>query len=119
MRTGIQLIAIERKEQIEKHGFDLEHDSFESAFQLSSAAAMLIARSQNKYFEDHNHHDDLGPVARFQIREIGEPEKWSEQWPWTNFDKRDTTGIIESLIKAGALIAAEIDRLNDLNDNDS
>lgn len=110
MRTGVQLIAAERKRQKTKKGYDAEHDEGESAFQLSGAAAMFIANAQNQHFKDHSHYDDKGNVARFQIREI-ETNKWKEVWPWQDHDGRDKADIKTSLIKAGALIAAELDRI--------
>ena len=108
-KTAIELIAEERQRQIEK-GYDAEHDEMETAFQLSSAAALYIANAQNQYFKDHTHYDGLGNVARFQIREI-DSNKWKEVWPWEDKDNRDKSDIMKSLIKAGALIAAEIENL--------
>lgn len=43
MKTGIELIAEERREQIEKHGRTIERDIlYNRTRQLSSGAAMLI-----------------------------------------------------------------------------
>jgi len=111
-KTGVELIAEERKRQIEK-GYDQEHDELETAFQLSGAAAMYIANAMNKDFEDHTHYDDMGDCARFQIRKIDTVE-WQEHWPWEDKDGRKKADAMTSLIKAGALIAAEIDRLQNL-----
>lgn len=108
MKTGIELIAEKRSAQISK-GYDAEHDSGETSFELSTAAGHYIANAQNKYFEDHSHSDGE-PCARFQTREF-ESEEWEEVWPWSDNDERHTSDIINSLAKAGALIAAEIDRL--------
>ena len=38
-------------------------------------------------------------------------KKWKEAWPWADHDGRKKADVITCLIKAGALIAAEIDRL--------
>lgn len=109
-KTGIELIAAERQRQIEKLGYDAEHDEQESAFQLSGAAAMFIAEAINKEFKDHTHYDDRGNCARFQLREI-DTGKWKEEWPWDDRNGLQKADIKTCLIKAGALIAAEIDRL--------
>lgn len=43
MKTGIQLIAKERKEQVEKHGRTLKDDvKFNNSMQLRSAAHRLV-----------------------------------------------------------------------------
>lgn len=110
-KSGIQLIAEERQRQIEKLGYDEDHDSMETAFQLSGAAAMYIANAINKDFYDHSHYDDNGPCARFQLRQIDSKDMWAEQWPWNDRDGRLSSDILTSLVTAGALIAAEIDRL--------
>lgn len=86
METGIELIAKERQEQIEKHGFDRRHDEGE-AYNLSNAAVFVLTHDERYY-----------------------PEEWEEKWK----DKFVSKGYEERLIVAGALIAAEIDRLQNL-----
>lgn len=108
MKTAIELIQEERQRQIKK-GYDAEHDEMESAFQLSTAAAMYIANAQNMEFKDHTHYDGKGNVARFQLREI-DTKKFKEVWPWDDHDGRNNSDVLISLIKAGALIVAEIER---------
>jgi hypothetical protein len=112
MKTGIELIAEERDRQVKK-GYDAEHDEDESAMQLSCAAAMFIAEATNKNWKDHTHYDDLGNCARFQLRQM-DTRKWKEQWPWSDHDGRSNSDEKTCLIKAGALIAAEIDRLQNI-----
>jgi hypothetical protein len=81
--TGIELIAKERQEQIEKHGWTPEHDDEHSRMQLTDAAAYLLTKKP-ELFPD-----------------------WDYKY-WEKF--RDKKGV-EALKVAGALIAAEIDRL--------
>jgi hypothetical protein len=89
MKTGAELIAIEREEQIYIHGRTIEYDVENNEFsQLSYAAECLITD------DPHN--------------EIGAPHGWSSQL-WTRMKNKSYK---ERLIIAGALIAAEIDRLN-------
>jgi hypothetical protein len=88
--TGIESITKERKEQIEKHQQSVENDKFfNNQQQLADAAMMLL--------EEEIH--ELTPP----------PYKWnSERWK-----KMISKPIKERLIIAGALIAAEIDRLQE------
>lgn len=84
-----ELIAQERKEQIEKHRRSIENDAqFNTSFQLIDGAKKLL-------FSGSRH----GTT---------EPPGWDIQI-WM---KMVTKPYKERLIIAGALIAAEIDRLN-------
>lgn len=91
MKSGVELISEERKEQINKHGFTKDHDfNVEKNGGLADAAIYLLLNYSG--YED--------PDKFF-------PEKWEKSWK----DKFDNKGDIDSLRVAGALIAAEIDRL--------
>lgn len=87
MKTGIELITEERKEQIEKHGWDSKNDSAYKNEELLKAVLFCI---NPKRFE----------------------------WPW-NFQEKYMTKIlnksrVDQLKTAGALIASEIDRLQNI-----
>lgn len=110
MKSGIELIKKERARQISK-GYTKEHDEDETAMQLSYAAASFIVNAQNLFFKDHTHYDGMGNITRLQSRDL-DTKKFKEVWPWADHDGRKKADIKTSLIKAGALIAAEIDRLN-------
>lgn len=91
MKTGIEMIAKERYEQITKHNRTVKHDSEENDFhQLKAAAIMLLGGypSQDEY--------------------NSAPFKWDD----AVFTKMMSKPKKEKLAIAGALIAAEIDRLN-------
>jgi len=96
MKTGIQLIEMERAEQILKHGYDPnfvhENPQYYSDGQLAVAAEMLIA-SEHEEGIDRN--------------------SYPENWPDEDCIKMLNKPYVERLAVAGALIAAEIDRLND------
>lgn len=83
--TGIELIAQERKEQIEKHGYDEKHD------------------------ETHNEFGELGDAAVYLI--TSNDNYWPKTWNTKTRDKFDKKGFIDRLVIAGALIAAEIDKI--------
>jgi len=85
-KTGIELIAEERQEQITKHGYTIDRDADNNYdLQLRIAAVRLI--------QDRN---DAEP-----------PDEWDAKL-WRHMNDKSAK---ERLIIAGALIAAEIDRL--------
>lgn len=95
METGIQLIAKERIEQITKHNRTTGRDVLENNnYQLSKAANMLCL-------------EDWGCLSEDEIIEDYCPENWDK----TIWEKMVRKPYRERLIIAGALIAAEIDRL--------
>ena len=98
-KTGIELIAQERAEQIEKHGKSIEKDvEINKIGQLAAAAAVL------------SHPDLSSPRKRFG----GMPASWDDSICLRMCSKAK----IERLIIAGALIAAEIDRLQASSNSD-
>lgn len=86
---GVELIAAERKRQIEVEGWTAEHDDQHVYGQLVSMAAIYALNTTG----------ELGELFRTFW-----PRDWSDSW-WK------PSNPIRDLTKAGALIAAEIDRL--------
>ena len=95
-KSGIELIAEERIRQIEVEGYTTDHDdSYESGQMAKAAAAYSLA-------EDYRKHAPEDTVKK-------EPPFF---WPWDDKHwKPNSQDRIRELTKAGALIAAEIDRL--------
>jgi hypothetical protein len=93
--TGIERIAAERKRQIEEEGWTSEYDD---SFMLGELADAAACYAMDKIYRD------------FQfINVLTVKEKI---WPWYHGKFKPTPGNrIRELEKAGALIAAEIDRL--------
>lgn len=89
-KTGVELIAEERQRQIKSEGYDSNHDDEHDGAELAFAGAAyaLPDFAKTKYF-NRTH---LWP--------------WDKKWWKPTPDDR-----IRELTKAGALIAAEIDRL--------
>lgn len=88
MKTGIEIIADERKRQIEVEHWTPQHDNEHAIGELANAAscyAMIPA-----------------------LRPASLPPA---HWPWLRWWKPTPDDRIRELAKAGALIAAEIDRL--------
>jgi hypothetical protein len=95
--TGIERIAAERRRQIEKEGWTPEHDDEHGEGELALVAACyaMTKEARGKRASD--------PLARLW------PDSWD--WEWWKPARRNR---IRELEKAGALIAAEIDRLQRL-----
>ena len=93
--TGIELIAVERQRQIAVEGWTPEHDDEHDAGQLSEAAACYA------------------DLAAYQGSHVDSPidKRPPMGWPWSPDWWKPSPDLIRNLVKAGALIAAEIDRL--------
>lgn len=85
MKTGIELIVEERKRQIEEEGYDAKHDSEHSYTEFIQAA--------NCYLNGMPCH---GP------------------WPW-DLNSFKPKNVVRDLVRAGALIAAALDRFREGN----
>lgn len=88
--TGVELIAKERQEQTEKHEWTAKHDDSYQERELAHAARTIILYADTPSFE----------VPR-------------EGWPWSRawWHRIQNHSEIERLAIAGALVAAELDRL--------
>jgi len=96
MKTGIELIAQERQRQIDKEGYTSEHDWGHGDGSIAHAAACYAMPLYKP--QEHN----LAVLTNEKIT--------PEFWPWDN-DSWKPKNRLADLIRAGALIAAEIDRL--------
>jgi hypothetical protein len=93
MKTGIDLIAIERKRQIEELGYDYTNDELYANEELARAGATYALRP---HLVPVNYEKDNKPFL----------------WPWDEkYWKPTPEDRIKELSKAGALIAAQIDYL--------
>lgn len=98
-KTGIELIAQERQEQIEKHGWDAEHDAYNDNKELIQACLFCL---------DHY----TGPGSGLMTY-----KDWPMGWLSMFKDKILKKDDIGKLKVAGAFIAAEIDRLQAQSSN--
>lgn len=90
-KTGAELIAAERQRQIEAEGYTPEHDAQHETGELCRAgAAYALFAGRNEVLAER-----VWPFERSGFKPVR-----TDSW--------DATG---SLVKAGALIAAELDRL--------
>jgi hypothetical protein len=96
-KTGIDLIAAERERQIKEEGWTPEHDAEHIEEELAWAAVHYAAPDGA---EVHRVFSRLG-TSRPAF-----PDTWDKKW-----DKKRRDGRIRDLARAGALMAAEIDRI--------
>jgi len=113
IKTGSELIAEERQRQLNQEGWTPEHDDEHTDGELALVAALYAT-----------------PIPLFARKEQGDGEVlFQDPWPWWDeieqtryssdtyfykvkaWDKRKKHSKLRKLVIAGALIAAEIDRL--------
>ncbi|MDD4000217.1 MAG: hypothetical protein PHX62_04915 [Bacilli bacterium] len=92
--NGIELVTQEREEQVHKHGFDKEHDSQHSVGELTNAALFLLTEDSSYY-----------------------PKHWQFKYYEKFKNKIDNKDKIEILKVAAAMLVAEIDLINQINDD--
>ena len=96
MKTGVEWIAEERQRQIEVEGWTKEHDAEHTNDSLAFAAVCYAIPSESRHYS-------YCPLRKERVPDF---------WPWDKkWWKPCPENRIRELVKAGALIAAEIDRL--------
>lgn len=93
---GWQAIATERNRQLDIEGFDAQHDANMQRGELLDAAMCYAAYAA---LQVHHGDDFYTPTI-------------PPDWPWDEADWKPDDDVMRNLAKAGALIAAEIDRLH-------
>lgn len=104
--SGAARIAAERKRQVAEKGFDVKHDGEHGLDELLWAAAHLVALGMEAPARSELLRVNYN-ASGFEAR-----EPWPEGWEPPKHAKAapSSTGAERCLEKAGALIAAEIDR---------
>lgn len=102
MKTGIELITEERQRQVSQEGWTPSHDDDMRHGQLAAAALTYT----DAHLIRENYNESLVPRMICDVM--------MQRWPWDEQSFK-TTNSIRDLTKAGALIAAEIDRLQRLH----
>jgi hypothetical protein len=107
MKTGAELILQERNRQRLQEGYNSEHDDEHASRELASAALGYLSHYTARAWVFSNELGMPGVVNGLDDYR-GEPPPdswpWEDQWWKPSSPERD-------LVKAGALIAAELDRL--------
>lgn len=89
---GVRRVAVERFRHVEEEGWSAHHDDEHDQGELAAAAACYA------------------DVAFRQARGLN-PSTLPNMWPWSRQWFKPASEPIRNLEKAGALIAAELDRL--------
>ena len=97
VQSGAFKIAAERQRQINEEGWTPDHDDEHTECQLLDAAICYAGMAGSLVMDPDN-----GKEARVGL---------VEAWPWSPDWWKPSDDPIRNLVKAGALIAAEIDRL--------
>ncbi len=97
--TGIEEIAAERKRQIEQEGWTAEHDAGYVKAEMVMAAVAYAS------------HAGVGIQVTDHKPDIYKACPAPKYWPWLASWWKPTSPR-RDLVKAGALIAAEIDRID-------
>jgi hypothetical protein len=102
--NGAERIASERQRQIEKEGWTPEHDSQHTNGSLARSGACYAAHASVQAAISGGSELGCGSIKQCPIFV-------HEGWPWSYDYWKPSPDPIRNLEKAGALIAAEIDRL--------
>lgn len=115
---GVKRIAAERQRQIQEEGYDVEHDRDHANGELALAASLYA--SPEKLYRFRAMHDphviqlkgDGTTISQATLTVDCARQVAEDPWPWdSRYDKRAKHSRIRRLEIAGALIAAELDRL--------
>jgi hypothetical protein len=114
MKSGTELIAEERQRQIEVEGWTPEHDDEHDDEQLAAAAAYYAAPEEIFVFREAESAFLSGNTGDRGDRML-RPEGYYKAWPWEDeWNKKAKHDRLRQLTIAGALVAAEIDRIQRL-----
>lgn len=102
---GAALIAAERRRQIEQKGYSPEHDQEHDDGSLLDAAQSYLMEGDFL----RRHPDSFNPETMLTLQDIRGFN--ASPWPWSAESWKPSPDPVRNLVKAGALIAAEIDRL--------
>ena len=106
IKTGIGLIASERQRQLTHEGWDDSHDMEHSESELAVVAALYAVQGVRgvRVLKECTPNGETEEPIYSGIDAW--PASWSDEW-----DRRWTHKKLRRLVIAGALIAAEIDRI--------
>lgn len=106
MKTGIELIAEERARQITEEGWSVAHDSMRHKEGELTNAALCYATVGSAQLRGSSVEE--WPVDVFSDDTITD-------WPWEPQWYKPSPHAERNLVKAGALLAAELDRIRNVD----
>lgn len=101
---AMRMIRAERRRQREVEGWKLRHDDGYTNGELAHAAACYAARAGDRFGDR---------ISRDVRHEVPPLWPWGKEW-WKPIPNNEPDDRIRELVKAGALIVAEIERLQRL-----
>jgi len=107
VKTGSELISQERSRQISKEGWSADHDDAHDQRELARSALSYLEHYVSRAWTFTN---ELQLPAITDGPKVYRSQEQPDSWPWEEKDWKPKDPISD-LIKAGALIASEIDRL--------
>lgn len=119
---GVGLIARERERQIEVEGWTPEHDDGHTHGLIALAASTYAAPAGTRRMEQRESRRWRNARDSEDYTTVGTGVFYAvpEDWPWEIDEWKPTPeNRIRELVKAGALIAAEIDRLQRAHPNEA
>ncbi len=102
-KTGSQLIALERDRQMKIEGWTPKHDDTHKKHELAEAAICYVKHTKRVLNKTAESDDSKSLYQEW-------PSDWDFSW-W-----KPSNDPVRNLVKAGALIAAEIDRIQRLKE---
>lgn len=96
---GVEMIAAERQRQITKEKWSADHDDEHQWWELCRAAATYCINTVEQSI-------DFNPTQRHVLAAAA-----NVLWAWESQWHKPSKSAMKNLVRAGALIAAEIDRL--------
>lgn len=97
--TGVERIGMERARQVDEEGYTPEHDRLHDQGSMTKAAHAYVSAAI--WAQSDRLSVEVSTLSPFY------------SWPWDAGSWKPSDDPIRNLEKAGALIAAEIDRLNE------
>lgn len=113
MSKALEDISAERQRQVTQEGWTPEHDDGHGQGEMARAAACYAYLGTLADNEIGFHRDALYGIVRGAISIVSIMWPWSPQWLKTKGDNR------RMLVKAGALIVAEIERMDREGERDA
>lgn len=110
--TGTERIAAERQRQMEVEGWTWKHDDLHDHGEIALAAIAYASPLPVKVRAHVT--KPCGCRSAGECTHISGELQWVDAWPWEQRWWKPDPDRIRNLVKAGALIAAEIDRLERL-----
>lgn len=101
-QTGIDKIWKERLRQIHTEGYDSDHDSQHTLGEIAEGARCYLTAALEQIYQETNHNAFLDSQTL--------KDEFCKDWPWEFDTFKPSEDYQRNLVKAGAMIAAELDR---------